>query len=177
MENNEYVPVTIDTSDQLETYSHPGVRNSFYKYNIHGYTNTLMRMGYDVGHITFLNSSGEYGVPFSSVVKQSKDISLYVHAIPKDIMPEINLILSMEHPSPKLKLSTKKAKFPNFQQIGSQKIEKTSRSFDIYLPKHVNQKIEEELVTIQTKLKCRCMEYYCEQICEDHEQIRVRYYI
>ena len=86
----------------LTQTSLPGVSNSFYKKDVHLFTNTLFRLGIPQGHFTFM-SGRRYGVPFEDVYEQRASVSLYSHPpITTQLQEYISGILTHERPSPQL---------------------------------------------------------------------------
>jgi len=174
IENEQHRFNQINTSNLLECYTHPRVSNGFYHYVIHGYTNTLFRLGYESGHVTFMNKN-RYGVPFEKVITQNKKIWFYHHPSPLPLLPEINLILSMEHPSPPLKIPEKNPPMIcsklNFNlSVGKD----TNENLDLYLPLKITRKVKKEIEEIGKKLKATKIVSFLEKTDVNHSRYRVR---
>jgi hypothetical protein len=105
-ENEGVKEVAVRVPDTLDTLAFPGVENSFYKKNVHLYTNTLFRAGMNVGHFTFFKD-GKYGVPFADVLKD-RGVSLLAHeGFDAETMADIRAIMTHERPSPPLRVPPK----------------------------------------------------------------------
>jgi hypothetical protein len=102
--NGGHADEYVQLSDTLDTVAYPGVENSFYRKNVHLFTNTLFKDGINHGHFTFMKG-GKYGVPFEDVYMQRDTVSLYKHpGFTDNAHADIKSVMLHEHPSPTLNI-------------------------------------------------------------------------
>jgi len=167
----------------IERMSYPKIQNSFYKMNIHAYTNTLFRLGQNIGHFTFMKN-GTYGVPFRDCMHASTDISLHPHpGLPASIRPLVDAILKHEHPSPGLSIPGSFAPIaqPFFNSLVAYTIGKSApetQTTDFYIKGAIPTREEQtglaRLAQAEDIVQIQCFQ---EKFTPDHENTRVRVWV
>lgn len=121
----------------ISRYSKPHRDNAFYQLHVHAYTNTLFRMGHNVGHLTFLDDKGRFGV--SSRKMFDDEVAVHVHAgFTADQRDDIEAVLRLEAPTPALRVPTPLqigGLYDDLQPVST----KTDNATDYYvLPEHLS---------------------------------------
>jgi hypothetical protein len=156
----------------LERTSYPNLHNSFYRYNIHAYTNYFFKTGVNVGHFTFCQNK-RYGVPFESILTKPDSIRMYPH---KGFTPEelgtVRSILSKEYPTPALQLSASAATIGSRTKSTAVSV-KRERAIDIF--SHTKTPaLCEDVESFGSDVGATMITWVCEQITDSHLLWRCR---
>ena len=164
-------PCSACVPTSVQRFSKPHRANCFYKLHVHAYTNTLFRLGHNVGHLTFLDPKGHYGVSSPAIFEDK--VSVYAHAgfTARD-RREIDAVLRMEAPTPSLQVPTPMSIGSMYDEMNSMVCADHGSPTDYYVHSEHLQAMKKALQDMNPKgVQC-----FLEQTVENIDQHRIRVY-